>query len=100
MVSKHSRYTSGGITQQFANRLGWWERKVLNKQDDDIHFIITPQFEKRPDLIAYHYYGDTRLMWIVLQYNNIVDPEVELVTGKEILLPTEERVLYTISSGV
>ena len=32
---------------------------------------------ERPDIIAYKYYGDTTLDWVILLTNNIVDPQFE-----------------------
>ncbi len=86
-----SRYSVGGVPEIFNNRLGWWERTIYTKSDDDIKFTITPRFSQRPDLIAYNVYQDTELEWLVLQYNNIVDVQEELSIGKVISLPSYSR---------
>ena len=93
---RNSRYVQGGETDRYANRLGWWERRTMPRQDDDIQYTIDKRVEGRPDLIAHHVYGKVQLMWLVLQYNNIVDVETELVAGEEIFLPTMERVMLSI----
>ena len=93
---RNSRYVQGGETDRYANRLGWWERRTMPRQDDDIQYTIDKRVEGRPDLIAHHVYGKVQLMWLVLQYNNIVDVETELVAGEEIFLPTVERVMLSI----
>jgi hypothetical protein len=96
---RRSRYTQGGQTTRYPRRLGWWERRILRQRDDDIFHTITSIEAKRPDLIAYHTYGDPNLAWLVMQYNNIVDNVTELTEGTEIRLPTKQRVTLSILTG-
>lgn len=87
-----SRYVIGGTTEQTANRLGWWERTILEFQDDDQQITLTdPKYIGRPDLIAYDYLGDEEYEWLVLQYNTILFPRKELVLGVNIRLPALSR---------
>ena len=92
----NSRYVQGGTTDRFQNRLGWWERRKLEKQDDDVRFRVGTRTAMRPDLIAFDMYGRVQLAWLVLQYNNIVDEKEELLPGAVIRLPTERRVTLDI----
>jgi hypothetical protein len=86
------------------NNVGWWERIVIEKSSDDILFNIPLGFKGRPDLISHYFYGKASLFWLVMQYNNIIDPELELVEGKELRLPSTDRVMVSIlnkaTSGV
>ena len=91
------RYVQGGSTESFSKRIGWWERKVLPKASSDVPFIITAKYNKRPDLLAYEVYGTPRLMWLVLQFNSIVDINEEFVEGKELLLPIKSRVFSELT---
>ncbi len=93
-----SRYTQGGVVDRFQNRLGWWERFTLPRRSDDVTFIITRQYERRPELVAFSMYGQVSLMWLVLQYNQIVDINTEFVAGKTLVLPTFARVQTNILS--
>lgn len=93
---ERSRYVQGGTTTTFPRRLGWWERRDIPQRDDDIFVTVTSRQEFRPDLIAYDIYGDAELMWLVLQYNTIVDLNLELTQGTEIRLPSRERVSLSI----
>lgn len=91
-----SRYVQGGTTERFPRRVGWWERRELPKDDSDITLILLPDEDRRPDLVAYKMYGQTSLMWVVLQFNNIVDIETEFRTGVEIRLPTQRRLMLDL----
>lgn len=91
---KRSRYVQGGTTERYSTRLGWWERQILEKNTTDVAVTITSKYALRPDLLAAEFYGDSRLQWLVLQFNNIVDINIEFVEGKEILLPSPSRVTF------
>jgi len=93
---KYTRQVQGGLTDVYPTRQGWWERYPMEFKDDDIRYTIPPAFSKRPDKIAYAIYGRATYSWVVLQYNSIVDVNLELVTGKEIRLPTLERLTFDI----
>jgi hypothetical protein len=93
---RNSRYVQGGTTEIYSNRLGWWERRTFERSDDDIRFIVGAAEENRPDVISYVVYGKSIYSWLVLEYNNIVDIETELVKGKELFLPSQERLILEI----
>lgn len=95
-LKEQSRYTQGGTTFTYPRRLGWWERRIIAPRDDDLFVTVTNRQSRRPDLIAYDYYKNSDLTWLVLQYNNIVDVNVELLEGAEIRLPAPQRVLLSI----
>jgi len=97
--SGKGRYVQGGKTDEFSNRLGWWERIVFEPSPDDITYTVSSGESGRPDLIAYRLYQKATLGWVVLQFNNIVDPATELQTGTVITLPTPSRVSLTITTA-
>ena len=68
---KNSRYVQGGTTTTFPRRLGFWERLVMLRDDDDLFHTITNRQDRRPDVIASDIYGKPDLAWVVLQFNNI-----------------------------
>lgn len=91
-LNERSRYVQGGTVDEFTRRLGWWERRTFIRRADDFRYTVLPSETRRPDLVARKFYGSESLMWIVLQFNNIVDIEEEFKTGREIMLPTQKRV--------
>lgn len=96
---RYSRYAQGGKVEKFVNRLGWWERTVYARQPDDLVIMIERKFHKRPDLLAHHLYGRANLMWVLLQFNNIIDIETEFVHGRIITAPSFSRLTTSILTG-
>lgn len=94
--SRYTRYTQGGRTDRYPDRLGWWERRLIYRDPSDIVFSISSDFAKRPDLVSSIYYNSPRYMWVILQYNNIVDINLEFVAGRIISFPTYQRLLLEI----
>lgn len=88
---RDGRYVFGGVVTQSGNRLTWWERKEFPKSHTDIPYVISKEHAGRPDILAYDVYGRANLMWVILQYNNIIDITTEFVEGSEILIPTTQR---------
>lgn len=86
------RYIQGGSVESFPKRIGWWERKPMAFTDSDVDYDIIPKYNKRPDLLAFDLYGSARLMWLVLQFNTIIDINTEFITGRKIRLPLRSRV--------
>lgn len=98
LKKSRSRMLNGGETEIKGTKLGWWERKKLPKEKStDIEITIDEEYSGRPDLISFDYYGVTTLMWLILQYNNIVDLEEEFTTGKTIVIPSPERAITLFS---
>lgn len=93
------RYVQGGITDEKANSLGWWERKIFPESPDDSTYVLVSRYHKRPDLLAYDAYGSSHLAWLILQYNNIVDINSEFVSGATVKLPTRQRVAQQFLAG-
>lgn len=96
---KYSRVVLGGTIDVLDDGkvLGWWEKNEFpTNQNDDVNFVITSEYECRPDKISYYMYGREDLMWLVLQYNNIIDINEELVAGKTLVLPSYQRALYSL----
>lgn len=89
---RDGRYVQGGTPDQFSNRIGWWERRAFAPSVTDVVLPLPARYALRPDLLAYDVYGKATLAWVILQYNNIIDINVEFVQGATILVPTRERV--------
>ena len=98
LTSTTSRYTQGGKTVKFADRMGWWERRNIPPHDTDVYVEITPRYHKRPWMMAHDYFGDPQLDWVILQINAVLDISEDFVTGKVMRVPSKQRLLYEILS--
>ena len=71
-----------------VNSVEWRNFITANLQDASYKVaVIPPSMEYRPDLIAASAYGSKNLWWLICTANGIIDPNTELVAGKQILLP-------------
>lgn len=91
-----SRYTQGGQTERFPTRLGWWTRRDLPRSTSDVKITLDLNYHRKPWLVAKDYLGSEQFVWVVLQYNNILDEIEEFVMGREITLPTKHRLQLEI----
>lgn len=92
----HSRYVQGGLTEVYPDRIGWWDRYNFPTDVTDFEFTIPIKYHMRPDLLAFDLYGRSDYWYIVLQYNNIVDLTEEFVAGKQLILPSQHRVMMNM----
>jgi hypothetical protein len=62
-------------------------------EPDDILYTIEPQYENRPDLLAFYLYGKASLWWVFVQRNMevIKDPIYDFESGKQIYLPKKSN---------
>jgi hypothetical protein len=87
-----SRYVQGGTSYSSPYGIGWWNRFIFPTAPDDIQFDVTTKYINRADLIAFDMYGISDLEWLVLQYNNILNPKQEIINGAVLMLPSNYRV--------
>ena len=98
LLLRKSRYVAGGTTEASKTAIEWWERSPLSQNDDDTLYVIQDADEGRLDLLAAFHYGESRLWWVIAQYNNILDPYNEVKVGLRIRIPKKERVEALFSS--
>jgi hypothetical protein len=85
------RYQYGGNTEQKGPWIGYWDGSILSTDVTDFTISIGAKYEKKPWLLAYDLYGSATLMWVVLQYNGIIDVDREFLSGLVLTLPTKSR---------
>ncbi|AVH85294.1 hypothetical protein RsoM2USA_366 [Ralstonia phage RsoM2USA] len=90
--SKYTRYVSGGVTEVGTYGIEYWEKNVWKDDSTDLVYTLTKADEKQPWILAQAFYGNPNLMWVILQYNNILDVQEEFVEGIQLLIPTRDRV--------
>lgn len=80
----------------------WYNTKITNQQyldtlvirsvprsNDDVRYTIEPQYNYRPDLLAFDLYGNQDLWWVFAQRNldTLKDPVYDFEAGTAIYLP-------------
>lgn len=61
--------------------------------NDNLTYLILPEFAYRPDLIAYKFYRDAKLFWILVYANNFKNSPEDFYVGAIIKVPRFEKVL-------
>lgn len=59
--------------------------EVLEQRDDLVHRVEGPD---RIDLLAYRYYNDARLWWVIAVANGMEELPTELNVGDDIRIPS------------
>lgn len=95
---QNTRYNKGGVSNIIGSRIGWWDRIVFSKSPTDTILTLDSKYHKRPDKLAYDLYGKATYMWVILQYNNILDVTTEFVSGATITVPSKTRLTQELLS--
>jgi len=86
VYSKFSPYYYTQFSGSFLDVIAF---RNIPSQSDDVIFEVLPQYEYRPDLLAYDLYGNVLLWWVfaVRNKDKIKDPIFDLYAGQKIFLP-------------
>lgn len=89
MTAHYSSSSPWYNTQVTQGYLDVFSIRPVSAEPDDILYTIGPQYENRPDLLAFDLYGESALWWVFTQRNLDVlqDPIFDFVTGTKIYLP-------------
>ena len=85
-------------TNQNNLYLEMWEPRPIPAADDDFQYTIQPQYNYRPDLLAYDIYGNPKLWWVFTQrnINILMDPIYDFRAGVTIALPKRSSLLSAL----
>lgn len=78
---------------QFQGALFWdqTEYPSIDFSDQDFYLQLTDMQAKRIDLVAYQYYGDSELLWVLMLANDKDLPN-QFLGGETIRLPARETI--------
>ncbi len=81
-----------------SNYLDIWVPRPIPAQLDDYDYKIQPQYNYRPDLLAFDLYGSPRLWWVFMQRNAdvIFDPVHDFRSGVIIKLPKRSLLMQAL----
>jgi len=87
IYSTTSPYANTGIVNN--TYLDFLKIRPVPAEADDFLYTIEPQYDYRPDLLAYDLYGDSALWWVFIQRNLDVlqDSVFDFVAGTQIYVP-------------
>ena len=86
------RQNKGGKILTDGNKQ-FWKRDVIPQALTDFNITLDAKYDQNPDLLSEDLYGTTKLEWLILQFNNIIDPWTEFRTGSTIRLMVKTRAL-------
>ena len=74
--------------------------RAIRAAPDDVVYEIEPQYNYRPDLLAYDLYGNPKLWWVFAQRNmdTVLDPIYDIKVGRKIYLPKGSSLKSVLSS--
>jgi hypothetical protein len=90
-----SPYFTTPITKNYLNIL---KIRPVSTATDDVLFTITPQYNMRPDLLAFDLYGNASLWWVFVQRNMDVlqDPIFDFIPGTQIYIPKQSSLFESL----
>ena len=85
-IKKSSPYYRTKIKDNYLDII---DMPVIKSSANDRYYTIESKYDRRPDLLAYDLYGDTRLWWVFVRrnMNKIQDPINDFRSGITIRLP-------------
>ena len=88
-MAKYSNQVLGITLLQTIVMNTWIYRPRAFRANDDVVYEIEPQYNYRPDLLAYDLYGNPKLWWVFAQRNmdTVLDPIYDIKVGRKIYLP-------------
>jgi hypothetical protein len=97
-MAKYSASSPWYNTKQNKLYLENWIPRPIPSSQDDFEYTIQPQYNYRPDLLAYDIYGTPKLWWVFMQRNIdvITDPVYGFATGVTIKLPKKSDLLVIL----
>ena len=57
---------------------------------------VTAQYGDDLTLLAYKLFGDAKLWWVLADFNDIIDPTLELTPGVVLRAPSNSRLLLEV----
>lgn len=87
---KNNLYNKGLIIEFDDKEQNMFRNKLNqnNARNNDIHTVIE---DERLEQISYKYYGNSKLWWVIADFNDIddslINPFEDLVPGTKLLIP-------------
>lgn len=95
MPALYSNLSPWAETPITENYLDIFDIRTVASESDDFLYTIQPQYQYRPDLLAYDLYGEPSLWWVFVQRNmdTLQDPVLDFVAGTKIYIPKNSSLI-------
>ena len=97
-MAKYSSSSPWYNTSQNDLYLDIWRPRPIPADSDDYTYQIQPQYNYRPDLLAFDLYGNPKLWWVFAQRNAdiLFDPIYDFKAGTVIKLPKKTPLIKAL----
>jgi hypothetical protein len=97
-MAKYTNKSPWSKTQELPGYLAPINVRPVSAEPDDWVYAIEPQYNYRPDLLAYDLYGSTKLWWVFMQRNMdvISDPIFDFKSGVQIYIPKKSSLFIVL----
>lgn len=82
---------------QIHDHLNAGYHSIRDDITDFIWFTITDVEQGMADFLAYKFYEDETLWWVICLFNGIIDPLADLYTGRRIRIPSQSSIELYLS---
>jgi hypothetical protein len=88
-------YVTGVVNNKFLDILN---DRPIPKLGSDRYWVITEQYNNRPDMLAYDLYANPKLWWVFASRNpnTLKDPLFDFTTGTGIYLPENSTLIQAL----
>lgn len=99
-MAKYDTTSLYGTTPQVNGELDVLQHRPIPKGNDHLDYVIQPQYNYRPDLLASDLYQDPNLWWVFKERNPSIidDPIFDFVAGVEIKVPPLSTIKNVLGS--
>lgn len=97
-MATYNNYSPWARTKQAPGYLSHIAIRPVSAEPDDFVYMIEPQYNFRPDLLAYDLYQSPKLWWVFAQRNLdiIRDPIFDFRSGVEIYIPKKSSLFRVL----
>jgi hypothetical protein len=87
------RYDNLNVQNKTGKGLVYHSQLLPYIEPTDSDILIVTEEDDRLDLLAYQFYGDSQLWWVIATYNNLTDIDTKLEPGLQLRIPVRASVV-------
>jgi nucleoid-associated protein YgaU len=87
------RYDNLNVTNKNSKGTVYHSQLLPYIEPSDSDILIITEEEDRLDLLAYQFYNDSNLWWVIALYNNLTDIDLKLEPGLQLRIPNRASVV-------